>query len=303
MSLLVESEQQEAQHEPSKETFITAELHAEVERQKGVENYLIQRLPETERRIEKPQDPDCKMAVVIPAYAEGSGILRPLASLATQESITSEEFETIIIVNQASELPERTIAESEADYERKQQLFKQASHDNEQTFAIISAIQAGIIPEGLDDAQRAACQKIIDSGIRIHAIDKFSEDAAFTPDQANVGNARDRGVAEAIERFFARRIDGIIAQSDADVAFDSNYLATLVKTFEQDPAVVGIVGRSDFEKLPEIEAVFPEVANRAAELYQGAWNRLLFSELGVDAGDTEAKEEVHFVGCTMSSRA
>ncbi len=303
MSLGIEVEQEETRDETNQQSLLANELRAELEKQQGIEEYIANHLPESEQRIEEPQAKDCKVSVVIPAYAEGAGVLRPLASLAKQEGIRPEEFETIIVVNQASQLPPRALSESEADYARKQALFEQAGQENEQTLALISALQSGVIPENLDDEQKAACQKIIDSGIRVYAVDKASSGSAFTPDQANVGSARDRGMAEAVERFFARRVDGIIAQSDADVAFDSNYLATLVRTFEEDPDLVGVAGKAEFDKLPEVEAALPEIANGAAEVYQAVWNRLLFNELGTKPDEADTKEDIHFFGCGMSSRA
>lgn len=276
------------------------ESKARTERERIVEDYLAGHLPKTEHRIETSQDPECKVAVVLPAYAEGLGILRPLASLAEQVDIKTEEFEVIVVVNQSSQPPLRMRGESEAAYKRKQELFERASHENERTLAVIEAINLGVVPDDMDDEDREAFQKVIESNVRVHSIDKSSGGLAFEPDGANVGSARDRGAAEAVERFFKRGVDGIIAQSDADVSFDSHYLSALINRFDQDPGVVGVSGRGDFEVLTEVEEAMPIIAFQVAESYNALWYRLLLSDLG---SKLEKAKEVGFAGCTMSSRA
>lgn len=269
-----------------------------------VEQYLAGNLPATERRIEIPQDTRCEIAMVIPAYAEGEGILRPLSTLSKQEGIRTEEYEVIVVVNNSSEMPPRTATETDAEYQRKQDLYKTSLAENQKTLRVIEAIQAGQIPEGLSDEQRMQAQSIIERGMRVFAVDKSTGQQAMPPESANVGTARDRGLAEAIERFKANGKDGIVAQSDSDVAFEPHYLENLVKGFRDNPDVVGVAGSLRFEKTKEVEALFPPMVEALQGAYQGAWDKLLYEKLGRQGERYEqGPEEVRFSGASMASRA
>lgn len=282
----------------------TAQDTRDVNKDRAVSMYLQEHLPASEQRIEVPQDPRCEIAIVLPAYAEGNGLLRPLSSLAAQEGISPEQFEVIVVVNNSSEMPARTSIETDTDYQRKQELHSKSLADNQLTLQLISAIQAGQIPEGLDDQQRLQARIIIERGIRVFAIDKSTGAQALPPESANVGTARDRGVAEVVERFRKNGKDGIIAQSDSDVAFDSQYLANLVRVFADNPDVVGVAGSLRFEKTAEVEALFPPIVEALQDAYQGSWDKLLYEKLGRQGERFEENpEEVRFSGASMSSRA
>lgn len=269
-----------------------------------VDKYLAGHLPETERRIETPQDTRCEIAMVLPAYAEGNGLLRPLSTLATQEGISTEQYEVIVVVNNSNEMPPRTPRETDTEYQRRQELYKTSLVENQKTLNLIKALQAGQIPEDLSDQERIQAQIIIERGMRVFAIDKSTGQQALPSESANVGTARDRGLAEAIERFQENGRDGIVAQSDSDVAFEPHYLENLVKAFRDNPDVVGVAGSLRFEKTKEVEALFPPIIEALRSAYQGTWEKLLYEKLGRhDKLYEKGQNEVRFSGASMASRA
>ncbi|OGL94869.1 hypothetical protein A2348_05270 [Candidatus Uhrbacteria bacterium RIFOXYB12_FULL_58_10] len=278
----------------------------EEERGKRITEYLRESL-RGETRIETPMDSRCEVSVVIPAYAEREGIFRPLLSLARQEGVKPEEYEVIFVVNNPPSEPVRTLDESENDWARKRDLYLMATWQNAQTIEILRFLNGGPMPSHATDEERGQLEEIRSRGTRVHVVDKSGEGRTLPPEEANVGGARNRGVAEAVERFYGQhRKNGIIAQSDADTRFPPNYILSLVRAFGRDPSLVGISGKIEFELSDEVKEMFGGAAS-TAELfsrYQWVAKALKARKNVLDRKDVPAEEpRVHFSGANMASRA
>ena len=57
----------------------------------------------------------------------------------------------------------------------------------------------------LSDEEKDVVERIRSSGIKIFAVDKASEGKTLPDKEANVGGARNRGVAEAVARFYEQK--------------------------------------------------------------------------------------------------
>lgn len=271
----------------------------EMERKKKISEYLEETL-RGEQRIETRMDPQCEVSVVIPAYAERKGIFRPLLSLAKQEGVKPEQFEVIIVVNNAPNEPIRDVEETDLEWSRKLEMYQYALIENQETLHILNAFQTGDTPAGLSEEETQLFDQIRTSGIKIFAIDKASDGRTLPQTDANVGGARNRGVAEAVERFFEQKGEnGIIAQSDADVRFSSNYIASLIGVFKKDPELVGIAGKMEFDMSDEMRELLSK-STAVAELmtrYRWVTERLKSGKHGRDTN------RVAFSGGNMASRA
>ncbi len=169
-----------------------------------------------ERRIDRPQHPNCKFCIVVPVYNERlDRITRQIDSLRSQKGVNTDSFEVIYVVNNG------VLGEDE-----KAEVVKR---NNQAVLHFLSEIE--------DE--------------NIFVIDKSSPGNEIA--DCNVGRARNRGVAEASRRFFENNKNGIIVQTDADTYFeDEEYLLNLgVAT--QDDSVIGIAGGIQFEFSPDTE--------------------------------------------------
>lgn len=273
-----------------------------------VEAYLTNTLS-GETRLETPMNPNCKVSVVVPAYCERGYIFRPLLSLAQQKGVTPDQYELIVVVNNAPSLPQQSLQETPDDYDRKLEHYRNSIQENQDTMALIRRINGEAVDVATSPEEDEMIATIRAAGIRVQFIDKASAGATFPLNEAHVGSARDRGVGEAVARFYESGRDGIIAQSDADTRFDETYIQELIAAFAADPKLVGIAGNLQFDNGLEGEnELMRLIVSRAmlATSYKQIIDEL--SKVQTDqnpAADTATEDDgkVHFSGANMASRA
>jgi glycosyltransferase involved in cell wall biosynthesis len=270
-----------------------------------IEEYLAESLT-GEERLSTPINPNCKVIVVIPAYGEREYLFKNLASLARQKHVDSSDFEVIVVVNNPPTAPQRASNESDDDYKRKIDHYLKSIQNNQDTLEIARAIKDPLIPIKLNAAERGYVNKIRNAGLNFHFIDKASEGKTLPAQQANVGGARNRGVAEAVARFYEYGKDGIIAQTDADAAFYSNYIDEIIKAYAQDQDLVGIAGKMKFDgDIASPQDVAYRVLTELVDSYDGLNYRYenLVKKLTKRVDGKLKTEQVSFSGANMSSRA
>lgn len=270
------------------------------EKKRRILHFLKEALPPGEPRISTPMDVECEVSVVIPAYAERQMILRPLESLIRQTGIEKKQFEVIIVVNNPEEVPERLAVDSEADYQKKIELYQRALQENQEVLRLVQLIQGQQVELDVSAVEVEAIQRIRDSGLRVFAVDKASKGHTLPQEQATVGGARNRGVAEAIERFYSQaKKNGIIVQTDADVRLDEAYLSGAITLFAERPKVVGVSGKSDFE-LPWGDPFYLKTT-----LYSDLLRKyeLLLRATYEDPSGKKLQKSISFGGANMASRA
>lgn len=255
---------------------------AEPSDKEKIRNYLKKHLPISEVRIQEPMRLSCKVSVVIPSYRERENILQALSSLVEQADVTADDFEVLVVVNNTEGVSDEVL------------------RNNQETIKILRGIGSEIKPTSLQADEEELLEKIRKSGIHIFCIDKSTPEAAFLSEEAGVGAARDRGVAEAVERFLSLDKDGIIAQSDADVLFDKNYIKSLINVFKHREDLVGIVGRiifRDNHENPDKEkaTLYAELDNSYSKLIE------LYQKFGAEI--PHQYKDIAFVGANMASRA
>lgn len=269
--------------------------------ERKIAEFLAENLPPTEQRIQEPMNPNCEVCIVLPAYNERKYILRPLASLATQRGVNPDQYEVIVVINNPPTAPIRDESETEGVYQKKTESYQAAVADNQETLSLIRHITDEHFPAALMEEEDVIVKNIRQSGLRLFVVDKASEGKTLPQDEANVGGARNRGVAEAIERFHNQiNRNGIIAQSDAEVRFPSSYLTDLMSAFRKNPEIVGMVGNVTPEDIDEHQVLFKSLAlyKDADDVYQQLVN---FAEHGrlYDPGDPAG----NFHGSNMASKA
>lgn len=273
-----------------------------------IKDYLSANLPDSETRIAAPMDANCKVAVVVPAYGERGYILRGIYSLAQQKGVDINEYELIIVVNNPPSMPNQEFHETDEDYLRKTELYQKALGDNDATIQLIQKIQGADVDVETAPEEDEMIKKIRDSGLKVHFIDKASPNKTLPLGEANVGGARNRGVAEAVERFYLQSRDGIIAQSDADVRFDEGYIRALIDAF-QDPELVGLAGQVEFDQDTNDDSSLAKMLSSHQNLknmYADLMNIMLKKEFGEEVVEQDKKLTdfyVHFAGSNMASRA
>ncbi len=268
-----------------------------------IEGYLQENLPASEHRIQTPMDALCEVSIVIPAYGERDAIFRPLESLANQTPVAPQSFEAIFVINNPAGVPQRKQNMSDADYERSLAHYHTALEENQICLRIIEFINGGSDAPDLSDAERKIIDKIKTQGIKIYAIDKATPGNELPPGEANVGGARNRGVAEAAARFYEqKKSNGIIGQTDADTKLDENYVFNVIKVFHDNPAIVGIAGGLDFEQTEQGD-LFENISNYSELQYN--YRKVLELYLyGVsDKVEKPETKAVSFSGANMASRA
>ena len=275
------------------------------ETQRGQVDRWLERELALEERIQEPMTSECRVSVVIPSYGERSYILRPIESLAVQEGISPNEYELVVVVNNPPEPPAKSAKETDADFERKTAQYKLAVKENQETLKLIKFINGDENGAEVSTPEKEVIEKIKASGLRVYVIDKASSGKTLPQEIANVGGARNRGVAEAVARFLKQGRNGIIAQSDADTRFDGKYIRNLVEAFKKRPELVGLVGKLDLE---------PEYGDRLVSLTSLYGDmKIAYTTLIDDLGKKESGfedvkeihffEHVHFSGANMASRA
>lgn len=281
--------------------------------------YLEESLPDSEKRIETPMNENCKACVVIPAYGERGYIFRPLLSLAQQKNVSTDEYELIVVVNNPSEEPKQTLRETASDYQRKLTHYKTAIDENQAVINLIKRINGEEVSVATTPEEDQMIETIKASGLKVHVIDKASTGETLPIKEANVGGARNRGVAEAVARFCTLKRDGIIGQSDADTRFDENYVRNLIDAFNSNLSIVGIAGTLEFEEeetddneLIRLITDSGEISYMHDRLFEILSKKEFKEERDVTEGDNDADTdagadvpdwEVHFSGANMASRA
>src|SRR6266536_3561992 len=153
------------------------------------------------------QDPNCKLAVLVPIFNEDERtITRLLDSLTRQKGLSSSEFEVLCLVNN-----DRPGTKGyEEIYKANQTILKLDWFKNPR------------------------------SGLHITVLDRSSPDKEIM--NCNIGKARNQLVHEAAKRFRANNYNGILLHVDADVYLrDELFLRKAIDLFD-DPDVIGVVG-------------------------------------------------------------
>jgi len=276
----------------------------ELQKERKVVKYLNENLPENEDRISEFMDKNCEVSIVIPAYGEREDIFRPIESLTKQKGVSVDAFETIFVINNPGSVPKReNVKGTDEDYKRKVEHYQKALSENKECLKIIDYINGKNVDVELNQKEKEIIEKVKSLGIKIFSIDKATEGKTLSEKDANVGGARNRGVAEAVARFYEqKKINGIIAQSDADTILDENYVQNLIKVFHDRPELVGIVGDMEFDRTEDSELF------RKVSLYsemQHNYKRVLdyFVNDKMNKEDKLATRGVFFSGANMASRA
>lgn len=251
-----------------------------------VQDFLKRTLTTSEPRIDTPMKQVCEISIVIPAYTERDYILRPLCSLVHQKNINIDQYEVIIVVNNKD--PHSIKKGSQKNCARTAKEYG-IYENNQETLRLLRYINNNEAKDvRLKEGEIEIVEKIKKSGLSIHVVDKSTD--GLNP--ANVGAARNRGVAEAIERFYKIGKNGIVVQSDADTSFDKHYLYKVLSFFRNSPGVVGITGETRLEKSEEKNPVF-----RTASLYSEMDYRYR------DILDYIKEKQINFYGANTASRA
>lgn len=169
-----------------------------------------------ERRIDQPQNPNCRFCIVVPIYNERvDRIAKQIDSLRKQKGVSPDLYEVIYVVNNG------VLGE-----DGKSEEIKRNNGD------VISYLKE------LDDEN-------------IFVIDKSSIGNEIA--DCNVGKARNRGVAEASRRFFENAKNGVIIQTDADTYFEDEEYFEKLSVATQDESVIGVAGGIRFEFSPDTD--------------------------------------------------
>jgi hypothetical protein len=185
-----------------------------------------------ERLIEVSQSEQCEIAIVVPASGEGpERIMTLLESLVTQQEVSTEQFEVIVVVNNGPDDGTTTFKERFIDNQAVLNLPIWANRQEGDS--------SGLSPR--EKTRTADIRRLF----RFFAVDKSSLGKEF--DTASVGKARNRGVAEASLRFFEQGKNGILFQTDADTRLpDPHFLKRVLEVF-LDPNIIGGSGGGYYE--------------------------------------------------------
>ncbi|HRH92956.1 MAG TPA: hypothetical protein PKV72_00310 [Candidatus Peribacteria bacterium] len=173
------------------------------------------------------------LALALPAYNEGRGILAMLHTMATQEDISdTTRMLVAVVVNQAKDAPADVTA------------------GNALTHELVASLWSGIPPEGLEKDEAISVfpesnmpwfNAVVEAmqvrrRIEVILVDMYTE--AHAPDRCNVGIARGAGCETVIPLL---KPDGILMTSDADSWAKPNLAAQLFTAYA-DPAVMAVTG-------------------------------------------------------------
>jgi GT2 family glycosyltransferase len=208
------------------------------DKEKKIADYLGQYLPASEPRIPIPMNPSCEVCVVIPCYAEREYLLHPLQSLARQEAVTPDQYEVIVVVNNPGVTP--PLPGNSPEH------YRELLANNRETLKLLEIINGQGADICLTPKEEEIINDIRQRGLKVYSVDKSSAGKTLPQGEANVGGARNRGAAEAVERFLKYTgKNGIIAQTDADTHLDPGYIHGIIDTFKKHPQVVGLSGISE----------------------------------------------------------
>lgn len=289
-------------------------IREEAELKHSVQKFIDQYLPPSEERIPEKMNDNCQVAVVIPAYGERRYILRPLSSLAEQLDVSSEQYEVIIVVNNPPSAPTKLKGEQNVVFEARLGHYETALSNNQETLDLLRRIKISSPEElsaELSSSEVEVVRRIQESGLVFHVIDKASEQKTLPKEQANVGGARNRGVAEAVERFVGIDRNGIIAHSDADIKFEPDYIASLLQQYRNHPDIIGFRGAVELESEVDSDTI-SELTKETARIkrlyknllrrYKGIYGVSYQGKTDQVQPDSDEPAPV-FWGSNMSSRA
>ncbi len=243
------------------EEFLSPEADREKLDREKAEHYFKESL-EGESLVKEKQNPDCEIALVVPVYDELSDrILGQIESLTGQEGVHPEQFEAFYVVNNGPD-----------DGSKR---FKRVSEMNERVLRLpiwknMRDEEAAAALEGLSAEERERFRNIREK-FNFFAIDKSSSGRAMSAPKGrnkwNVGNARNRGLAEASKRFDERGKNGIIIQSDADARFDdTRFLEKVGAVFRENPDAIAAAGGIEYEFSPDTTPEFSREVGRYNEM-------------------------------------
>ncbi|MCY0991739.1 glycosyltransferase family 2 protein [Nannocystis sp. ILAH1] len=161
----------------------------------------------TNESMSRTQDPNCKLAILVPIFNEDERtIARLLDSLTRQREVAPSEFEVICLVN--NDLPgTRKYEEVYGANQRVLRMERLTDPGDEHRITVLDCSSPG--------KEIAGC---------------------------NVGKARDRLVHEATKRFRGNGRNGVLSHVDADVYFnDALFLRRAIDMFD-DHDVIGVAG-------------------------------------------------------------
>ncbi len=266
-----------------------------------IEQYLAEHLPDSEDRIPIPMNPACEVCVIIPAYDEREYILLPLESLTHQNNVTPDQYEVIVVVNNPGDPgphPEDTHQTGES-FQKKWERWQQVVEKNRETLELIEYInsedEVPTIP--ISEKEEEIIHKIRKWGLKVYAVDKSTRGKTLPEAEANVGGARNRGTAEAVERFYKQLgRNGILAHTDADTRLEENYISNLIKAFNSNRQLVGLAGiDEDILDNPRDSDMMREyMKGYMANKYGMLLHQIFVSNMN---------ESVFFIGSAMATRA
>lgn len=154
-----------------------------------------------------PQNPNCKLAVLVPAFNEDVDTLtRLLDSLVEQEGVTSADFEVICLVNN--------------------------DKPGTKGYEAVRAANQKLLQANLS--------KKFGKQLNVAIVDRSSFGREIAG--CNIGKVRNLLTHEAAKRFRGNNHNGVLLHVDADVYFkDTQFVSKALGMFE-DPDVVGVVG-------------------------------------------------------------
>ena len=267
----------------------------EPSKEQKIEAYLAESLPASEERIPEPMSPACQVCVVIPAYGEREIILRPLESLACQKDVTSDQFEVIIVVNNADGPPAKEPGQTEAQHREKLENYTRVLENNRETLELIKHLKGQRNYTHLTREEEKAIGMIRQFGLKVFAVDKSGKGRAFPKADANVGGARNRGAAEAVERFYKLGRNGILAHTDADTRLDDCHIRNLIDAFKNNPRLTGLTGFDEDTLVDPWDSGMMEdsLMGQAVSTYEAMVFNMFIKE----------GPSIYFSGTNMASRA
>ena len=277
------------------ESAFPKEMKAPLDKAK-IERYIAEVLPETEQRIAEPMDPRCEVAVVIPSCGERQYFFRPIESLLNQEGVTPDQFELIMVINNSE--PKQKPEEDDETFAARLEQAQKGARENQENLKILQLIHGEDVDVELTEEEQALMKRIQESKLKVFGIDKATVGKTLPSERANVGGARNRGVAEAVARFYQMGKNGLIIQTDADTALDKHFIQNTLHIFKDQPELAGVSGYLEMdqtiEKGERIEKVY-FFAN-LEKIYRTLVNYLLTHE-------QDLPKRKNFTGANMVSRA
>ncbi len=175
--------------------------------------------------IETPMHKHCRVCVVVPIYREPvHRVVNLLVSLARQQVLSEGDIEVLCVVNNGPD-----------DGTNAWKAVKQSN-------ALVMDLPLWRNSDGFGSHLRFPTE-VLEACSEVRSV--FPVYAINEPELATgtVGEARNRGLAEAAVRFDRQGKNGLVIFLDADVVIDDpNYLSQALRLFEQDKEIVAVSG-------------------------------------------------------------